>query len=315
MKARKLASWLVFIAFLFPTYGLASSLQVHFIDVGQGDSIFIQTPAGKKILIDAGPHYQNKHPRNPFHYLKEKFKPDKTFEIDLAIIAHPHEDHYGGLRFLCQKDKPQPEFLLHKIFFTVEQPSSYKTFYPCLKSLIKKSKAPGQIWARGPPLLEEEGIRFEVIYSSNKIDRPSRNPNFDSAVILLNCKNVSFLFTGDAPKEVEKVIPDGIQADVLKVSHHGSHTSSDPGFLNKIQPKDKTFHVVISANSKDGAAGRRYKHPHQETLETLKEFKNIKLYRTDLQGTIVFSTDGESIQVEVSSPKEVSEEEMWKPGR
>ncbi len=81
----------------------ASLLQLHFIDVGQGDSIFIETPKGKKVLIDAGSHSKGSDPSNPFHYLKEKFKPDKPFEIDLAIITHPHDDHYGGLKYLCQK--------------------------------------------------------------------------------------------------------------------------------------------------------------------------------------------------------------------
>lgn len=317
MKSKKAPIlWLfLFLFLLFPSYGLASLFQVHFIDVGQGDSIFIETPKGKKILVDAGPHYQNDDPRNPFYYLKEKFKPTKTFDIDLAIITHPHADHYGGLKYLCQqKDEHQPDFLIHKIYFTVEQPSSYKSFYPCLESLIKKSQAFGQIWARGPPLLEEEELEIQILYPSDKIDKPSRNPNFDSAVILVTFKNTSFLLTSDAPKEVEKVIPDGIQADVLKLGHHGSHTSSDPSFLKKVQPQDKTFYIVISANSQDGAAGKRYKHPHQETLDNLKKLKNIKLYRTDLHGTIVFSTDGKNIQVEVTKPKEVSEERLWRPG-
>lgn len=125
---------------------------------------------------------------------------------------------------------------------------------------------------------------------------------------------MNFLLTGDAPREVEKVIPDGVHADVLKLGHHGSHTSSDLSFLKNIQRQGKILYAVISANSKDGAAGRRYKHPHQETLETLKKFEKIKLYRTDLHGTIVFSTDGEIIRAEVSNPKEASEEDLWKAG-
>jgi competence protein ComEC len=318
MKAKKLAPlWLsLLLLILFSSSGLASFLQVHFIDVGQGDSIFIETPKGKKILIDAGIHSQSNDPRNPFYYLKEKFKPDKTFEIDLAIITHPHQDHYGGLKYLCERqDESQPKFLIHGIYFTVDQPSSYKTFYPCLESLIKKSQAFGQIWARGPPPFKEEGLTFQILHPKDRIVTPNRNPNLDSAIILLSFKSVSFLFTGDAPKEVEKEIPDSLQTNVLKLGHHGSHTSSDLSFLKKVQPKDKIFYIVISANSQDGPAGRRYGHPHQETLETLQRLKNIKLYRTDIHGTIVFLTDGKIIQVEVSNPKEVSVDELWRPGR
>jgi len=312
MKSKKASlSWLFLLLFLFfPSCGLGSFLQVHFIDVGQGDSIFIQTPKGKKILIDAGPHYQTNHPRNPFYYLKERFKPDKTFEIDLVIISHPHSDHYGGLKYLCQKgDESQPEFLLRGIFFTVDQPSSYKSFYSCLEQLIKKSQAFGQIWVRGPPLFEEEGLTFQVLHPKDRVATPNLNPNFDSAVILLSFKNVSFLFTGDAPKEVEREMPEGIQADVLKIGHHGSHTSSDPSFLRRIKPKDKIFYSVISAGM-----GNRHGHPHPQALENLQKLKNIKLYRTDLHGSIVFSTDGEDIKIEVSNPKEISEEDLWRPG-
>jgi competence protein ComEC len=294
----------------------ASDLQVHFIDVGQGDSILIVAPNGKKILIDAGIHPGEKDKRNPFNYIRGLKQEGKIndLQIDYAIITHPDRDHYVGFKYLCGKDKEKDDFHIANLYYSVYEPKKNDNFWKCLQSLKPKMQDLGQISARGPPIDIGDDIEFTVLFPFETLTKPSKVKNDDSIVSRLKYKQVSFLFTGDAPTKVEKTLLDkNIQSNVLKVGHHGSKYSSDKTFLERVKPDSGDFYAVISSNYHDGL-GRRYGHPHKEALQRLKALGGVNLYRTDLLGTIVFKTDGLTINVETQK-KDIPEEELWKPGR
>jgi beta-lactamase superfamily II metal-dependent hydrolase len=313
----KLQRYLLSIVFLFvlsitPTF--AADLQVHFIDVGQGDSILVISPDGKKLLIDAGIHPGKDDKWNPFNYiraLKETGKID-NLNIDNAIITHPHDDHYKGFSYLCGKDKDRNDFSITNLYYSVDAQTSYGRFWDCLQSISKKSKSYGQISARGPPIDLGSDVKLTILYPFQPVDTPSIDKNEDSVVLRIEYKKVSFLMTGDAPSKVERQLLDKeIRSNVLKPGHHGSKTSSSKGFLGKVQPASE-FQMVISANCQDGK-GKRYGHPDKEVLKKIKDLGEVSLYRTDLHGTVVFTTDGETISVKTEQD-EISEEKLWEPG-
>ena len=318
-KFKRFLAIFLLLSFLGLPHLFAADLQVHFIDVGQGDSIFIVAPSGKKILIDAGIHPGEKDKWNPFNYirgLKQDGKID-NLQIDYVILTHPDRDHYVGFSYLCSKHKEEDDFSIANFYYSIYEPKEPKEtdkFWQCLQSLKPKTRDLGQISARGPPIDIGEDIEFTILLPFENLTIASKTKNDDSVVSRLGYKQVSFLFTGDAPTKVEKTLLDkDIQTNVLKVGHHGSKYSSDEEFLRKLKPDSGDFYAVISSNYHDGL-GRKYGHPHKETLQRLKALGGANLYRTDLHGTIIFKTDGLSINVETQK-KDIPEEKLWKPGR
>ncbi len=306
-----------FIILALPCITISGSLEVHFIDVGQGDSIFIITPNGKTILIDAGIHSGEKDKRNPFKYirgLKDEGK-IKNLNIDLAFITHPHDDHYGGFKYLCREQGSGRDFNIGNIYYSVFYSKAYGKFWLCLESLIRRATFSSQISARGPPISIDQDIDLKVLWPFQKVIKSSQDKNDDSLILSLKYQKTSFLFTGDASKKVERGLLDqDIRSNVLKLGHHGSRTASDEEFLNKVKPLSGPFYVVISSNDKDGK-GRRFGHPHKETLETLKNLGGIELYRTDLQGAIIMVPDGSLINVSTLKKEGVYDTKLWKPGK
>jgi competence protein ComEC len=294
----------------------ASDLQVHFIDVGQGDSILIVAPNGKKIIIDAGIHQGEKDNWNPFNYirgLKQDGKID-DLQIDYAIITHPDRDHYLGFSYLCGKHKDKDDFHIANFYYSIYEPKKNDAFWKCLQTLKPKMQDLGQISARGPPIDFGDDIEFTTLFPFENLTAPSETKNDDSIISRLKYKQVSFLFTGDAPTKVEKILLDkDIQSNGLKVGHQGSKYSSDRTFLERVKPDNGVFYAVISSNYHDGF-GRRYGHPHKEALQRIKALGRVNLYRTDLHGTVVFKTDGLTINVEPQK-NDVPEEKLWKPER
>jgi beta-lactamase superfamily II metal-dependent hydrolase len=307
---------IVFLLLLPVSTGTTGPLQVHFIDVGQGDSIFIITPNNKTILIDAGIHSATNDKRNPFNYIRglKRDEKIKNLNIDVAFITHSHDDHYGGFNYLCRDQGGGQDFAIENLFYSVFHSKAYGKFWPCLESLIRKSIHASQVSARGPPINPDSEIDLKVLYPFQKITKLSQDKNDDSIVLLLQYQKTRFLFTGDASKKVERELLDkDIQSNVLKLGHHGSRTASDEEFLKKVKPSSGDFYIVISSNDKDGK-GKTFGHPHRETLETLKKLGKIQLYRTDLHGNIVSNSDGSIINVETQK-KEISEEKLWKAGK
>ena len=308
-----LAFLLSLVLWILPVLG--ADLQVHFIDVGQGDSTLVITPSGKKLLVDAGIHATETDKRNPFNYMMRLKKKGEIVNrnIDFAIITHPHDDHYGGFAYLSKKKANQQDFVIPNIYYSVA-PQPYGQYWKVIQVLVARSENHGQVSARGPPIELGDDIQVSVLYPPDKIETPSRNPNEDSVVIKLTFKNISFLLTGDAPSNVEeKVLGQDIRSTVLKVGHHGSKTSSCTDFLKAAAPSSSDFYAVISSNYNNGK-GKTYGHPDKETLQSLKEVRGLKLYRTDLHGTIVFVTDGKTVNVRTEK-QNISERDLWQPGK
>ena len=246
-------------------------LKVHFLDVGQGDSIIIELPTNETILIDASIKDASD---KIIKYLKE----ENVSKIDYVFATHPHSDHIGGMSAVIKA------FDIGQIYMpkAVTTTKTYENLLLTIKDKnlkIKTAKA-------GNTIIDTDDLKL-VVLAPNQDSYESLN-NY-SIVLKLTYKEKSFLFTGDAETLSEKEITGDVEADVLKVGHHGSRTSTSQAFLNKVNPS----YAVISVGLNND-----YKHPHQEVLDRLEK-KNIKIYRTDQNGDIIFTTDGYNIDVKV----------------
>lgn len=246
-------------------------LKVHFIDVGQGDAILVQTAAGQSMLIDAG---ENNQGGEVINYLKSQ----GVKELDIVVGTHPHSDHIGGLDTVVN-NLPVKKVYLPKVTHTS------KTFRDLLQAVkdsgLKVSTAQAGIE------LPLDGIKAAFV--APVADSYDSLNNY-SAVIKLDYGSQSFLLTGDAETQSEDQILDSganIRATVLKVGHHGSSTSTSLEFLQAVRPQ---YAVIMLGEDNP------YGHPHAEILERLQE-AGIEIYRTDRDGTIVFSTDGKDIDI------------------
>lgn len=248
----------------------SSKLTVSFIDVGQGDSIFIQAPSGKTMLIDAGtPEMGSK--------VVDYIKSQGINKIDIIIATHPHSDHIGGLPAVIKN------FEIGKIYApkVTHTTKTYENFLNAVKDKGLKIIAA----KAGMDLDLGEGITAKMLAPNSE---EYNNLNNYSVVVKVTYKNNSFLFTGDAEEESEQeMLAKGydLKADVLKVGHHGSNTSTTPAFLKAVNPK----YAVISVGKNN-----TYGHPHKEVMERLKSL-NITVYRTDECGTVVAVSNGRTI--------------------
>ncbi len=255
-----------------PTPTVTPTVKLHFIDVNQGDSILIEDN-GHFMLIDAG---VNEEGATVTKYLKKL----GVERLDYVIGTHPHNDHIGGLDTVINTFSVG-NVLLPDVSVDSE---NYDDVLEAIadNSLIITRPAVGDNYTLG-------NASF-VIISPNASGYESLNDY--SIGIKLTYGSNSFLLTGDAQAVSEaEMLENGIDlsADVLKLSHHGSSTSSTINFLDKVDPK----YAVISVGE-----GNKYEHPHSATMQVMKE-RAIPLYRTDEQGSIVFTTDGKTISVNV----------------
>lgn len=254
---------------------------VHFIDVDQGDSIFIELANGQTVLIDGGSRTQSD---KVVDYIKER----GVNKINYLIATHPHEDHIGGLPNVVKN------FNIDNIYMP-DITANTKIFEELLNEIEKKNMGI-DILKGGTKIYEDEDISLLVLAPNS--DNYEEINNY-SIVIKLIFKDVSFIFTGDAEKISEnEMIEKGydLTADVLKIGHHGGRTSTTEKFLTSINPE----YAVISAG-KDNP----YNHPHKETTDRLNK-KGITVLRTDDLGDIVFSTDGENLNINNDSVKQGS---------
>lgn len=248
---------------------VSTNLSIHYIDVGQADSILI-TNNEYSMLIDAG---NNEDGQLLVDYIKKELNITK---IDYVVGTHPHEDHIGGLDDIINN------FEVDEVYLP-EAMTTTKTFEDVLDA-IANNNLEITIPNIGEKFTLGE-LKFEVIYTG------SGEKDLNEASIILKMKfgNYDYLFTGDTTEEVEKTILDkDINIDVLKVAHHGSKYSSCKEFLNIATPE----YAIISAGE-----GNSYGHPEQEMLERLKQHTN-NIYITKDLGTIVLTSDGTSIKIE-----------------
>ncbi|WMJ79077.1 ComEC/Rec2 family competence protein [Clostridium sp. MB40-C1] len=242
-------------------------LTIHYIDVGQGDSILIQIN-DKNMLIDAGTKSAS---------VSSYLKKNKITKLDYIVATHPHEDHIGGMASIINN------FDINN-FYAPKITSNSSSFRNMLSSLNKRNIKITSAKARQSIDLDKDVKCFIVAPNSTYYDKINNH----SIVIKLIYKNISFLFTGDAESFSEdEILKNGfnIKSDVLKLGHHGSNSSTSDKFLNEVDPK-----VAIISCGK----GNDYGHPHKEILNKLKN-KKILLYRTDLDGTIILQSDGTKI--------------------
>ena len=248
----------------------ANKMIVHYIDVGQGDSILIQVN-NKNLLIDAGPKSDNKKFLN---YLSDL----NLQKLDYVIATHPHEDHIGNMSDVIDDYK-----VLN--FYAPKVQTTTKTFEKMIESL-KSKNLKINVLKRGTDSINLGKNTKVTIFSPAKDSYEDLN-NY-SPVIKIQYGKTSFLFTGDAQKDVEEEIlasNEDISANVLKVGHHGSSTSTTQDFLNKVHPI-----IGVISVGKDNT----YNHPNSDTLKRLTENK-ITIYRTDKDGSVVLSSDGSNI--------------------
>ncbi|KEH90706.1 beta-lactamase [Clostridium novyi A str. BKT29909] len=252
-----------------------STLKVHYIDVGQADSILVQQD-DHFMLIDAG---NNEDDKLVIDYLQKQ----GVKKLDYVIGTHPHEDHIGGL------DKVIDSFEIGQVLMP-KKTSNTQTYKDVITSIKNKNL---KITSPVPGAKYTLGVAEWSIFAPAK-DKDYESVNNYSIVQKLKFGNTSFIFTGDAEAISEmEMVKEGydLQSDVLKVGHHGSKTSTCQAFLDKVNPK----YAVISCG-KDN----KYHHPNKATMDRLKA-KNVKVYRTDESGNIVATSDGEKVTFNASA--------------
>lgn len=250
-------------------------MYVHFIDVGQGDSIFIELPNGESMLVDAA---EDDQADKIITYIHQQ----GYNSLDYVVATHPHSDHIGGMANVINNFSV-------KNFYMTSVLSTTKTYENMLTAINNSGAKVHNVMA-GDVILDDGNLLIEVV-APKALECDDLNST--SVVIKLTYGENSFLFTGDAEKDEEDGIWTNIKCDVLKVGHHGSDSSSTANFLKKVE----STYAVISVGT-----GNSYGHPTDSTLQRLAQ-RNIKVFRTDIQGTIVFTSDGTNITVD-KSPSE-----------
>jgi competence protein ComEC len=245
-------------------------MKVYFLDVGQGDSILIQTAEKENILIDAGG-------RDAAETVVKDLKDKGVKSLEAVIATHPHEDHIGGMVAVLK------EFPVKK-FYMPKATANTRVFTDLLKTL-KAQKIPVQtVQAKDTLPLQ----KVTAVFLSPQGKKYEDLNNY-SAVLKVTDRKNSFLFMGDAESLAEnEILKAGfnVQAQVLKVGHHGSKSSTNTTFLKAVKP---TYAVISLGKNND------YGHPHSQTLKKLAKYQ-VEVYRTDQKGTILIVSDGEKIE-------------------
>ena len=245
-------------------------LKVHYLDVGQGDSIFVELPNNETMLIDAAESYQSE---NIINYLKNL----NYQKIDYVIGTHPHTDHIGGLKNIINT------FEIGKIYMP-KVVSTTKT-YESLLMAIKDKNLKINTAKAGTSIIDTDALKINILAPNNSIYTELNNY---SVVTKITYGTTKFLFMGDSEKLIENEIKENVTADVIKIGHHGSNTSSSIDFIKKVNAKYGIISVGLN---------NKYNLPKEETI-TNWENSGTKIYLTSTNGTIRASSDGTNIKIE-----------------
>jgi competence protein ComEC len=262
---------LFFVLFLFYLTSIKRDENLTFamLDVGQGDSLFIESPTGMQILIDGG---RDKKTLSEL----SKLIPFYDKSIDMLIITNPDLDHIGGFLDILKN---------YKVDVLLE-PGTYNdsTIYKSIEKEIKR-KNTNRILARAGTRIDIGGGAYiEILFPDRDVSIWDNNDG--SVIARLVYGESTVMLTGDATVRTEEIVienynPEYLASDILKIGHHGSRTSTSKEFLEKVRPK----YAVISSGK-----GNSYGHPHKEILSILESF-GVEILRTDTLGTIVFTCD------------------------
>ena len=261
-----------FIADTSLAWNVNGTLEIHYLDVGQGDSAYIKVN-DFDILIDAGP-------RSDADRLIAQLEEFNIDDFEMIVATHPHEDHIGGMVSVFNRYSVEA-------FYMPSVTHTTKTFENMINAVASEGIKVKTI---------KEGMNFDLgegayidVYSP--IYESYEEFNDYSPIMKLVFGDTSFMFTGDAEAHAEQEVvakyPTDLQAEVLKFGHHGSSTSSTEEFVKAVDPD----YGIISCG-----LNNKYGHPHRETLNLIDKY-NIESYRTDLQGQITLISDGKNIDI------------------
>ena len=284
-KKRLLAAALLFVivalALLFAAGGFGKSgeksLEVYFVDVGQGDCVFLRSPSGKTMLIDCG---EDTSYRSVFRFLKGKF----VNKIDVVIATHAHSDHIGGMSRVLSR------FKVGKVYLP-EMASESEPYISMIDKIHSRSIPFAYASVQDTPEIKwDDEVFVKVLAPFKGVDTTLNN---SSIVLKITYGDVSVLLTGDAEHESEELqldrwSDDELRADVIKLAHHGSATSTSERYLLAVNPR-LAFVSLDYENS--------YGYPSEEVMHLLEKY-GIPLNRTDTMGTLCLKTDGKGITVE-----------------
>lgn len=264
----------------------SSTLQVHFLDVGQGDATLIEFPGGERWLVDAGGYLiPPKEGDPPVFNAGEKvlvpyFLRHRIYHLDKLILTHPHPEHFGGMEPLLKTIAVKEVWL--------PQVETQERAFQSLLQVISEKKIP---LVRADASLSErliQGVRLRVLHP--RIHSPGMSLNDSSLVLKLTYGEQSILLTGDIEKQAEALLLESAQdlkSTVLKVPHHGSETSSTAAFLKAVSPRAS----VISCGYQNP-----FNFPRAGVLGRLRE-AGSQIYRTDLDGEVIVTTDGAKLWI------------------
>lgn len=248
----------------------AGEMRLHFIDVGQGDSILIEAPNGQTMLIDGGTKGAGK---KVVDYLTAQ----QISELHYVVATHPDADHIGGLISVLQSVP------IHQFIDSGKVHTS--ATYEEMLTLIHSKNIPFHVPQTGDFIDVDEALTIEVLSA----DENAQDNNEASIVLKMTYDQFSALLTGDAGIEMEEqmMLTQNVSATVLKAGHHGSNTSSSRQFIEQVRPE-----VAILSYGQNNSYG----HPHAEVIESLRQV-NSKIYGTAESGDIVITTDGKNYEV------------------
>lgn len=257
------------------TYG-NGLLTISFLNIGQGDAIYIEAPNGAQFLVDGGPANGK--------LLSElgALMPYWDRMIDGILVTNPDADHYAGFLDVL------PRYTVGEVFEpgTHSDTATYATF----ENKIRDQNIPKIITKRGMRIIldKEDGVYLEILFPDRDVGNWVINDG--SVVAKLVYGSTSVMLQGDSTQRIEEYLialdRTNLDADILKVGHHGSKTSTADEYVQAVRPD----FAIIS----DGK-GNRYGHPHKETLDTLTK-ENVSILRTDIEGRITFVSNGKSLK-------------------
>jgi competence protein ComEC len=256
----------------FETTTQSAYLQVHFLDVGQGDSVLIQTPDGFEVLIDGGASSQ----------VIQQLSAEQSWNdrvIDVVIATHPDTDHVGGLNDVLERYQVD-------LVVQTEAASDSPAAIAFSKAVILET---ANIQHARAGQLIQIGASTTIEILSPASDTTAWRANAASIIVRVVYGDTAFMLTGDASSGIEDYLVatygTSLQSDVLKLGHHGSQTSTSELFLDTVQPQ----YAVVSAS-----IDNRYGHPNQTVMQRVFD-RNITSFHTGTDGTVTFYSDGERV--------------------